>query len=71
MYGPEDLAFLRMAVKNGGVPCPRCGFDLSSDGFALMIYRGTGKCMVCNEPIPLEIPAEFWRGGEDGPPPNP
>jgi hypothetical protein len=55
---PEHLAILRLAVRDGGIPCRRCGFDIASDEFAVMIFLDTRQCMLCKGPIELEIPSE-------------
>ncbi len=57
-YSPEHLAVLRMAVQSGGIRCPRCGFDLAADSFGVMVFLNTRQCMVCREPIELELPSE-------------
>jgi len=41
LYSPEHLAVLRMAVRDGGVRCPRCGFDVAQDHFGVLIFLAT------------------------------
>jgi hypothetical protein len=57
-YSPEHLAILRMAVKNGSVPCPQCGADIADDEFGIMIYLQTRQCMACQAQIELELPSK-------------
>ncbi len=55
---PEHLAILTMAVRDGGIRCPRCGNDILLDTFGIMILLETRQCEVCKEPIELELPLE-------------
>jgi hypothetical protein len=57
-YSPEHLAVLRIAVRDGGVRCARCGFDIASDEFGVMIFLQMRQCMVCRAPIELDLPSE-------------
>src|SRR5262249_28228255 len=57
-FSPEQLAILRMAVRDGGVRCPHCGFDIASDAFGIMIYLAVKTCMICRGPLELDVPAE-------------
>jgi hypothetical protein len=43
---------------DGGVRCPRCGFDVAQDHFGALIFLATRRCERCQEPIELEIPTE-------------
>ena len=58
LHSPEHLAVLRMAVRDGGVRCPRCGFDVAQDHFGVLIFLATRRCERCQEPIELELPTE-------------
>jgi hypothetical protein len=57
-HSPEHLAILRMAVRDGGVRCARCGFDIASDEFAIMIFLDARKSTCCRAPIDLDLPSE-------------
>jgi hypothetical protein len=57
-YSPKYLEILRMAVRDGSVPCPRCGQDIAEDELGIIGFLATGQCLSCGEPIELELPSE-------------
>ena len=57
-YSPEHIAVLRMAVRDGGVPCPHCGSDIAEDEFGIMFFLAARRCLVCQGPIELGLAPE-------------
>jgi predicted RNA-binding Zn-ribbon protein involved in translation (DUF1610 family) len=56
-YSPEHLAILRLAVHNGGLPCPRCGIDIARDDLMVRLFLATSRCSACGERFELELPS--------------
>jgi len=55
LYSEEHLALLRLAVRSGGLRCPKCGLELAEDHFGALMLLGTRRCEHCQEPIELDL----------------
>jgi hypothetical protein len=54
----RKVAILRLAVESDGARCPHCGYDITEDTFAVMIYLETGQCFSCRAAFDLDLPSD-------------
>jgi hypothetical protein len=54
-YTTEYVAIMRLAVRDGSVPCPKCGFDFACDGWAPYFYLMNRRCELCGEAFDLDL----------------
>lgn len=54
-HGPEHMAIMRLAARDGGVRCPKCAFDIAGDGWGPFLYLADRRCERCREPFELDL----------------